>query len=128
MLGAVAILAPTSCLARPARLVTTAAETAATISIVVCGQLRHSAEHLGAQRENEREPVVSLHPADRNAHELSVAVQHASPGNAGMPIRQARDEIVRRAATNSIEVFSNDSSLWIAIAGATGSGRRPMCA
>ena len=53
-------------------------------------------EHLRAQRQNEREAVVPLHPADRDADQLAVAVQHAAARHAGMAIGQARDQIVRR--------------------------------
>ena len=31
------------------------------------------AEHLGAQRQDEREAIVALHPADRNPDEIAVA-------------------------------------------------------
>ncbi len=38
----------------------------------------HLPEHLLAERQDEREPVVALHPADRDADEIPFAVQHAS--------------------------------------------------
>ena len=54
----------------------------------------HLPEHLGAQRQDEREPVVALHPADRDADELAVAVQHAAARDPGMAVGQARHELV----------------------------------
>src|SRR6188768_509276 len=57
-------------------------------------------EHLPAQREDEREPVVPLHPADWNTDQLTVAVQHAAARDAGMTVGQAGDEVVRRSLTD----------------------------
>ena len=54
------------------------------------------AEHLAAQRQDEREPVVSLHPADRDADQLPVAVQHAAARHARMAVGQAGHQVVRR--------------------------------
>ena len=59
-----------------------------------CG---HLPEHLVAQRQDEREAVVALHPADRDADELAVAVQHAAARHAGMAVGQAGHQAVRRA-------------------------------
>ena len=62
----------------------------------VANQLRHLAEHLRAQRQDEREAIVPLHPADRDADELAVAVQHAAARHAGMAVGQAGHQVVRR--------------------------------
>src|SRR5262249_62201731 len=51
-------------------------------------------EHLPAERKDEREPVVPLHPADRDADQLAVGVQHAAARDARMAVGQARHEIV----------------------------------
>ena len=57
----------------------------------------HLAQHLGAQRQDEREPVVPLHPADRNPDQIAVAVQHAAAGHPGMAVGQAGHQVVGRA-------------------------------
>ena len=56
----------------------------------------HLAEHLGAQRQDEREAVVALHPADRNADQIAVLVEHAAAGHARMAVGQARHQAVGR--------------------------------
>ena len=66
--------------------------------LVTRHQLRNLAEHLDAQRQDEREAIVALHPADRDADELAVAVQHAAARHAGMAVGQARHEVVRASA------------------------------
>src|SRR4051794_1791359 len=38
---------------------------------------RHFPEHLGADGQDEREAVVALHPADRDADEHAALVEHA---------------------------------------------------
>ena len=57
----------------------------------------HLAQHLGAQRQDEREAIVALHPSDRDPDEIAFAVQHAAAGNAGMTIGEAGDQVVGRA-------------------------------
>src|SRR3954463_2343340 len=54
-------------------------------------------EHLTAQRQDEREAIVSLHPPDGNANELAVAIQHAPARDTRMPVGEARHQIVGRA-------------------------------
>ena len=51
-------------------------------------------EHLRPKRKNEREPVVALHPADRNPDQFAFAVEHAAARHAGMPVGQARHQLV----------------------------------
>src|SRR5215467_11385407 len=53
-------------------------------------------EHLGAQGQDEREPVIPLHPADRNADELPVRVEHAAARDTWMAVGQTGDEVVGR--------------------------------
>ena len=50
----------------------------------------HAPEHLVAQRKNEREPEVALHPADRDADELTFAVEHAAARDARDARRSGR--------------------------------------
>ena len=58
----------------------------------------HLAEHLRPHRQDEREAVVALHPADRNPHQVALLVQHAAARHARMAVGQARDQAVRRSA------------------------------
>ena len=51
---------------------------------------RHLPQHLGSHRQDEREAVVALHPADRDADEMAALIQHAAA-------RHARD--ARRSGT-----------------------------
>src|SRR5258705_11871849 len=55
---------------------------------------RHLSEHLAAHRQDEREAVIALHPADRNAHEITVLVEHAAAGTARVPFGQPRHATV----------------------------------
>src|SRR4029079_6918152 len=52
-------------------------------------QERDLAEHLRAQRQDDREAVVPLHPADRNPDQLPVAVQHAAARHARVTVGEA---------------------------------------
>ena len=74
----------------------------------------HLAEHLGAQRQDEREAVVALHPADRNAHEIALLVQHAAARHARMAVGQAGDEAVRRPLADV--AGAEDDSLRVVVA------------
>ena len=60
------------------------------------GHRLHLPEHLLAERKDEREPEIALHPANRNTHELPFGIQHAAARDARVPVRQARHELVRR--------------------------------
>ena len=60
--------------------------------------LFHFPQHLGAERQDEREAIVALHTADRDPDEIAVAIQHAAAGNARMAIGEARDQIVPRSS------------------------------
>src|SRR5215213_3463866 len=56
---------------------------------------RNLPEHLLPKRQDEREAIVSLHPADRNADELTFAIQYAAARHAGMAIGEARHQVIR---------------------------------
>src|SRR5260370_28172386 len=54
----------------------------------------HLAQHLRADREDEREAVVALHPADGDADEHAALVEDAAARHARMAVGQAGDETV----------------------------------
>src|SRR5205809_1095793 len=53
-------------------------------------------EHLVPQRQDEREAVIALHPADGDAHEIPFLIEHAAARHARMTVGQAGDEAVGR--------------------------------
>ncbi len=59
-------------------------------------EVRHLPEHLGANRQDEREAVVTLHPADGNADEVALLVEDAAARHTRMAVGQAGHEAVRR--------------------------------
>src|SRR5690242_21033395 len=61
---------------------------------------RHLAEHLVAQREDEGEPIVALHPSDRNADEHTALIENAATRDARMSVGEARHEPRVRALTD----------------------------
>src|SRR5260370_12528506 len=69
----------------------------ATFRFVEC---RHLAQHLRAHRQDEREPVITLHPADRDADQIAALVENAAAGHARMTVSQARHEAVGRPLSN----------------------------
>jgi hypothetical protein len=56
----------------------------------------HAAEHLVAQRKNEREAVIALHPADGNPHELPFGIEDAAARDTRMAVGEARHQAVGR--------------------------------
>src|SRR5688500_19271497 len=75
---------------------------------------RNLAEHLGAQRQDEREAVVALHPADRNADEMTLLVQHAATRHTGMPVGEACHQPVGGALSDV--AGAQDDSLGVIVA------------
>ena len=71
----------------------TAAATTARFRLVERG---HLPQHLGSHRQDEREAVVALHPADRDADEMAALIEHAAARHPGMPVGQAGDQAARR--------------------------------
>ena len=56
---------------------------------------RHLPQHFRANRQDEREAVVALHPADRDADEVAALVEDAAARHARMAVGEAGDEAVR---------------------------------
>ena len=57
---------------------------------------RELAQHLGSNRQDERETVVALHPADRDADEVPALIEHAAARHPRVTVGQAGHEPVRR--------------------------------
>ena len=55
--------------------------------------LLHLPQHLRAQRKDEREAIVPLHPSDRDADELALAIEDAAAGDAGVTVGQTGHEV-----------------------------------
>ena len=56
---------------------------------------RHLAQHFGTNRKNERETVVALHPADRDADEDAALVEHTATRHTRVAIGEGGDQTVR---------------------------------
>src|SRR4030095_7559819 len=56
---------------------------------------RHLSQHFAPHRENEREAIVALHPADRNPHQIAALIEDAAARHARVSVGERGDETVR---------------------------------
>ena len=55
---------------------------------------RQLAQHLGANRQDEREAVVPLHSPDRDADQVAALIEHAAARDAGVAVGKAGHQTV----------------------------------
>jgi hypothetical protein len=74
----------------------------------VRGQLGNLAEHLRTHWQDEREAVITLHPANRDADQVALLIEHSAARDAGVAVSEAGDQPVGRPLSD-VSSAQNDA-------------------